>query len=318
MSNSSEPVEYVDVGEVHRRKFGINVISAVVFLALGLGSLIGGLALYQFLGLDPKLCIAVVVAGGGFAGFVALSPRIADQWERAVVLRLGRYKAISGPGLFWVIPFVDSVTMWIDLRIRPTTFNAEKTLTKDTVPVDVDAVLFWSVKEPERAALEVVDYAAAVSWAAQTALRDIIGKTDLAEMLQGREVIDHQLQALIESHTRDWGIVVKSVEIRDVMIPPGLEDAMSRRAQAEREKQARVILSQAEVEIAEKFELASKVYANNPTAFQLRAMNIMYEGIKEGGSLMIVPTTLADSMSAGSLAGLATLGGQKLKQDKNS
>jgi regulator of protease activity HflC (stomatin/prohibitin superfamily) len=311
MAEPIEPAEYAELRDIPTSKWGLNAVSAVVLLIGGALTFGAAVAAKHMAGVDMKIFLAILGGGGMLSAYFALAPRVALQWERAIVLRLGRYRALKGPGLFWILPFIDTIPMWIDLRIRPTPFNAEKTLTRDTVPVDVDAVLFWVVKDPEKAALEVIDYQAAMTWAAQTALRDIIGKTDLSSMLQGREVIDLDLQKLIEAHTRSWGITVHSVEIRDVTIPPALEDAMSRQAQAEREKQARVILSQAEVEIAERFETASRRYSENPTAFQLRAMNILYEGIKEQGSLMVVPTALADSLSAGSLAGLAGISGRE-------
>jgi len=214
---------------------------------------------------------------------------------------------LKGPGIFWMIPLVDRVTMWLDSRVRATGFAAEKTLTADTVPVNVDAVLFWAVKEPEKAALHVEDYREAVAWAAQTALRDIIGKTDLAHMLVGRESIDVALQDLIDARTHDWGISVISVEIRDVVIPPALEDAMSRQAQAEREKLARVILADAEVEISAKFHQAAGQYNSNQVAIQLRSMNLLYEGMKEKTTLMVVPSSLMESMNPAAYAGLAAL-----------
>jgi len=292
---------YVEYADEIRTKIGINPLSGIVLgllaAATAFAALQPSLQLYQ---LGAALALFLLLAPLG------LAPRVANEWERAVVLRMGRYVSLKGPGVFWVIPFIDRVASWVDLRVRTTTFAAEKTLTADTVPVDVDAVLFWQVRDAKHAALEVEDYRTAVSWAAQTALRDIIGKTHLAEMLTGREAIDVDLKKLIDARTHEWGIVVKSVEIRDVTIPQNLEDAMSRQAQAEREKRARVILGDAEVEIAAKFEEASKRYLNNPTAFQLRAMNIIYEGIKEKGSLMVVPSSAVDAMSAGSLAGLAS------------
>ena len=295
-------VEWAEEGE-GRRKIGLNPISAVLFLALAAVTVVA-----SFLSSDSPI-VALGVAGSGLtlAVLVGLMPRLANQWERAVVLRLGRFRGVQGPGVFWIIPFFERVVLWADLRVRTTTFAAEKTLTADTVPVDVDAVLFWHIHSAEQAVLAVEDYRKAVSWAAQTALRDIIGKTHLADMLTGREAIDDDLKTLIDARTHDWGIVVRSVEIRDVTIPPGLEDAMSRQAQAQREKQARLILGDAEVEIASKFETASKRYVNNPTAFQLRAMNILYEGLKEQGSLMIIPSSMADSLSVGGAAGLAAL-----------
>jgi len=238
-----------------------------------------------------------------------LAPRLAEQWEKGVVLRLGRFVGLKGPGLFWVIPLIDRVAFWIDMRVRTTGFAAEKTLTKDTVPINVDAVLFWIVTDARKAALEVANYEDAVAWAAQTALRDIMGTQILADILVGRESIDEELRKLIDQRTHDWGITVKSVEIRDVVIPPALEDAMSRQAQAEREKLARVILGDAEVAIAEKFEKASEHYSKNHLAFQLRAMNLLYEGVKERGSLMVVPSPMVQSMmDTAGYAGLAAFG----------
>jgi len=238
---------------------------------------------------------------------VMQSPRVAKQWERGVVLRLGRYIGLRGPGLFWVMPFVDSVTRWIDQRVITTSFAAEETLTSDTVPVNVDAVLFWLVYDPEKAALEVQEYQQAVSWAAQTALRDIIGRTSLTDLLRGRERIEEELQKLIDSRSNPWGVTVQSVEMRDVVIPESLQDAMSREAQASREKQARVILGQAEVEIANSFAKAAESYHNNPTALHLRAMNMLYEGLKEKGALMLVPSSAVESMGMGGLMGAAAL-----------
>jgi regulator of protease activity HflC (stomatin/prohibitin superfamily) len=245
---------------------------------------------------------------------VAQSPKIAKQWEKAVVLRLGKYVGLHGPGLFWVIPFVDTVSNWIDQRILTTSFAAEQTLTVDTVPVNVDAVLFWLVYDPEKAALEVQDYAAAVSWAAQTALRDIIGRTSLGDLLRGREKIEEELQALIDQRSNPWGVTVQSVEMRDIVIPDSLQDAMSREAQASREKSARIILGQAEVEIAKLFADASVSYHNNPTALHLRAMNMLYEGLKEKGAMMIVPSSAVESMGMGGLLGTAAMAQRQLTQ----
>ena len=287
--------------ETPRVKIGVNVLSVILFLLVAGAAAIAAVVLAE----RPLHAAGAAVTGLALAALLGLGPRVANEWERAVVLRMGRFRALIGPGLFWVIPFFDRVTMWVDLRVRTSAFAAEKTLTADTVPVDVDAVLFWEVSDGKRAALAVADYESAVSWAAQTALRDIIGKTHLADMLTGREAIDDDLKKLIDARTHAWGIVVRSVEIRDVTIPPNLEDAMSKQAQAEREKRARVILGDAEVEIAEKFEVAARRYSNNPTAFQLRAMNMLYEGLKEKGSLMVVPSSTVDSFNAGSLAGLA-------------
>jgi regulator of protease activity HflC (stomatin/prohibitin superfamily) len=245
---------------------------------------------------------------GMVVGFIAAaSPQVAQQWERAVVLRLGNYTGLRGPGLFWIIPGIDRVSSWIDQRIITTSFAAEETLTSDTVPVNVDAVLFWMVYDPEKAALEVQDYKLAVTWAAQTALRDIIGRTPLTVLLRGREQIEAQLQKLIDERSNPWGVSVQSVEMRDVVIPESLQDAMSREAQAAREKEARIILGQAEVEIAHLFAQAAESYQHNPTALHLRAMNILYEGIKEKGALMLVPSTAVESMGLGGMLGLAAM-----------
>jgi regulator of protease activity HflC (stomatin/prohibitin superfamily) len=251
---------------------------------------------------------AVVGAATILVGFVAMqSPRIAQQWERAVVLRLGRFVGLRGPGLFWIVPFIDRVSSWIDQRTITTGFAAEQTLTADTVPVNVDAVLFWLVHDVKKAALEVQDYSQAVSWAAQTALRDIIGRTTLTELLSGRERIEGELQHLIDQRSNPWGVTVSSVEMRDIVIPGALQDAMSREAQAAREKQARIILGQAELEIAHSFEAAAKSYQHNPTALHLRAMNMLYEGLKEKGALMLIPSSAVESMGMGGLMGAAAL-----------
>lgn len=256
------------------------------------------------------LPLAIGIAALGVV--VAAAPRIARQWEKAVVLRLGRFVGLRGPGLFWVMPFVDSVSSWVDQRTVTTSFAAEQTLTRDTVPVNVDAVLFWLVHDVERAALEVQDYEQAVSWAAQTALRDIIGRTTLTDLLRGREQIEADLQHLIDQRSNPWGVTVSSVEMRDVVIPGALQDAMSREAQAAREKQARIILGQAEMEIAHSFHEAARVYQDNPTALHLRAMNMLYEGLKEKGALMLIPSSAVESMGMGGLLGAAALRQQSL------
>jgi regulator of protease activity HflC (stomatin/prohibitin superfamily) len=238
--------------------------------------------------------------------------RVAKQWERAVVLRLGKFIGLRGPGLFWIVPFIDRVSSWIDQRTITTSFAAEQTLTSDTVPVNVDAVLFWMVHDAQKAALEVQDYAQAVSWAAQTALRDIIGRTALGDLLRGREQIEAELQRLIDQRSNPWGVTVSSVEMRDVVIPVALQDAMSREAQASREKAARVILGQAEMEIAHSFQEAAKSYQNNPTALHLRAMNMLYEGLKEKGALMLIPSSAVESMGMGGMLGAAALNQERL------
>jgi regulator of protease activity HflC (stomatin/prohibitin superfamily) len=281
----------------------VNFVQGVAFLApLALGAL-STLLTWSPIGVIIGLLLGL---------FLAQSPKIARQWERAVVLRLGKYVGLRGPGLFWIIPFVDTISAWIDQRVITTGFAAEETLTSDTVPVNVDAVLFWVVYDPEKAALEVQNYPAAVSWASQTALRDIIGRTSLSDLLRGRERIEDELQKLIDERSNPWGVTVQSVEMRDVIIPAALQDAMSREAQAAREKAARVILAEAEVEIANRFSVASESYRDNPTALHLRAMNMLYEGLKEKGALMLVPSSAVESMGMGGLIGAAALRQQKL------
>jgi len=234
--------------------------------------------------------------------------KMARQWEQAVVLRAGKFLAVRGPGLFWIVPILDNIAALIDTRLRTTQFVAEQTLTKDTVPVDVDAIIFWIVTDVKRAALEVASYGEAISWAAQTSLRETIGAADLAMLLSNRRAADEELRKTIDAKTADWGIRVRSVEIRDVRIPVALQDAMSRQAQAERERQARVILSTAEAEIADKFAEAATTYADNPIALHLRGMNMLYESVKErGGTTIIVPSSAVDSMNLGGVAGVTSL-----------
>jgi len=249
----------------------------------------------------------IVAAAFIIALVVSSAIQVADQWDRAVIFRLGHFHSLKGPGLFFIIPVVDAIPYWIDTRVITTGFKAEKTLTKDTVPVDVDAVLFWRVVDPKKAALDVADYRSAISWASQTALRDVIGKTVLSEMLEGRDKISSLLQKIIDERTEPWGINVISVEVKDVLIPSALEDAMSMQAQAERERQARVILGDSERQVAEKFAEAAKSYAHNPVALHLRAMNMLYEGLKENATIVIVPSTAVESMQLGGLAGLTAL-----------
>jgi regulator of protease activity HflC (stomatin/prohibitin superfamily) len=249
------------------------------------------------------------IAAGAFviALVASYSTKIANQWDRAVVLRLGRFRSLEGPGLFFIIPIIETVPYWIDTRVITSSFKAEKTLTKDTVPVDVDAVLFWKVVDPKKSALDVADYGSAISWASQTALRDVIGKTMLSDMLEGREKISNDLQKIIDVRTEPWGINVISVEVKDVLIPAALEDAMSMQAQAERERQARVILGDSEKQVAEKFAEAAKTYVNDPVALHLRAMNMLYEGLKQNSTIVIVPSSAVETMQLGGLAGLTAL-----------
>jgi regulator of protease activity HflC (stomatin/prohibitin superfamily) len=284
----------------------------VVAIAILLGAIVLGLVGWNATGNWVPLVVM------GLAGIILMpAPRIAQQWERAVVLRFGRFVGLRGPGLFWIVPFMDRVSSWIDQRTITTSFAAEQTLTADTVPVNVDAVLFWMVHDAEKAALEVQDYAQAVSWAAQTGLRDIIGRTTLTDLLRGRERIETELQALIDQRSNPWGVTVSSVEMRDVVIPGALQDAMSREAQAAREKQARIILGEAEMEIAQSFQRAARSYHDDPTALHLRAMNMLYEGLKEKGALMLIPSSAVESMGMGGLLGAAALRQERLASASN-
>jgi regulator of protease activity HflC (stomatin/prohibitin superfamily) len=262
-------------------------------------------------GLIAAWAIVTILVGT----YLLFAIKVAQQWEKAVVLRLGKFTALRGPGMFWIVPILDATPMWIDHRVMVTPFNAEKTLTKDTVPVDVDAVLFWVIWDAEKAALEVADYRAAISWASQTALREVIGQMTLADILVGRARMDADLQRIIDERTTPWGISVQSVEIRDVIIPQGLEDAMSQQAQAERERQSRVILGEAEMQVAGSFAEASKAYVNNPTALHLRAMNMLFEGLKDKGALVIVPSSAVETMNLGSLSGMVSLAQQNLPKE---
>ncbi len=275
------------------------VMALAVFGRISLGSRLSP-------GSAPAYWMGVMIV----AFYLLFAIKVAQQWEKAVVLRLGRFVGLKGPGLFWIVPILDSTPVWIDHRVMVTPFNAEKTLTKDTVPVDVDAVLFWVVWDAEKAALEVEDYRSAIAWAAQTALREVIGQMTLAEILVGRAVMDEQLQEIIDERTTPWGVTVQSVEIRDVIIPQGLEDAMSQQAQAERERQSRVILGEAELQVADSFAQASQAYINNPTALHLRAMNMLFEGLKEKGALVIVPSSAVDTMNLGGISGMVSLAQQ--------
>jgi len=245
------------------------------------------------------------------------SVQVADQWSRAVVLRLGKFRSLEGPGLFLIIPMIESIPYWIDTRVLTSSFKAEKTLTKDTVPVDVDAVLFWKIVDPKKAALDVADYQSAINWASQTALRDVIGKTMLSDMLEGRDKISDALRKIIDERTEPWGINVISVEVKDVLIPSGLENAMSMQAQADRERQARVILGDSERQVAQSFGEAAKTYANDPVALHLRAMNMLYEGLKQNSTIVLVPSSALDTMQLGDLAGITALT-MKLSQNRTN
>jgi len=288
LPNPSPPIMTSSTEVLH-----MNPISALIFVVF-----IGG-AILSFLARLPLAVPIVLALVGVFLGY---SVKMAQQWERAVVLRLGKLHAVKGPGLFILVPIFDAVTTWIDQRIRTTEVNAEQALTKDTVPVNVDAIVFWMVHDAERAALEIADYASAVQRVAQTSLREMIGSSVLSELLSDRKTADAELKDVIGSKTAEWGVTVNSVEIRDVAIPDSLQDAMSRQAQAEREKQARVILGSAEEEVAQKFLNAARIYASSPEALQLRAMNIIYETTKERGATILMPTSMVDAMNPGAAA----------------
>ena len=284
----------------------INGVAVLVFIVMMLVS--SGAAVWMAIERVKVIWIIAELLILNFIGiYVFIAFKVAEQWEKAIHLRLGRFVGLKGPGPFWIVPVVDTIPAWIDHRVMVTSFTAERTLTKDTVPVDVDAVLFWVVWDAEKAALEVEDYQAAIAWAAQTALREIIGQMDLADILVGRAKMDEELQHIIDDRTTPWGITVQSVEIRDIVIPGGLEDAMSRQAQAERERQARVILGESEEQIADSFAKAAEAYHDNPTALHLRAMNMLFEGLKERGAMVIVPSSAVDTMNLGGLMGMTSL-----------
>lgn len=277
----------------------INPISITVFLIL----LVISIALY---GLDifGELILFLCILG---SALLASSIHIADQWDRAVVLRMGKYQGLKGPGPFMIIPIIDTVSTYIDQRVRVSAFKAEQTLTKDTVPVNVDAVVYWTVWDVEKAALEVQQYQTAIEHIAQTGLRDTIGKHELSELLQERDKIAEDLQQVLDRNTNPWGITCQTVGIKDIAIPKDLAEAMSKEAQAERERRARVILGTAETEIAEKFAQASRKYTDNPVALHLRGMNMLFEGLKEKGSMVIVPSSALDTMNLGAMGGLVSL-----------
>ena len=293
----------------------ISGIAATIFAVFLAVSALGAIIMSEN-GIGDAV-IGVYVTVTMFIGiYILFALKVASQWEKVIVLRLGKFKGLAGPGPFWIVPIVDTVPTWIDHRVMVTPFSAEKTLTKDTVPVDVDAVLFWVVWDAEKAALEVEDYKVAIAWAAQTALREVIGQMDLANILIGRAKMDDDLQKIIDDRTTPWGVTVQSVEIRDIVIPQDLEDTMSRQAQAERERQARVILGESEKQIAASFSEASQAYTQNPTALHLRAMNMLFEGLKEKGALVIVPSSAVDTMNLGGLSGVVSMAQQNLPKEK--
>src|SRR6476620_5060969 len=286
----------------HRNKSQISGIAIALFAI----SVIVGLALSIPVG------NRTLIFGGLVIGiYLLFSIKVADQWEKVAVLRLGRYAGLRGPGIFQVIPVIDTLSRYVDQRVRVANVTAESTLTRDTVPVNVDAIVFWLVWNAEKSILEVEDFVQAIMMSAQTGLRESIGRHEQAQMITERESLGHELQRILDEKTNPWGITVQSVEIRDVRIPQGLEDAMSRQAQAERERQARIILGQAETEISDKFSQAALTYQNNPVALHLRAMNMLYEAIKERGAMVIVPSSVVETMGLGGTLATAALGGAK-------
>jgi len=282
-----------------------NALPALVFILLFALALL--IAYPSAAAADFGASLAIAIGGFLVASVLASSIKVANQWERVVVLRLGRFRGLFGPGVFFLIPILDTLAYRIDIRVVTSAFRAENTLTRDTVPVSVDAVVFWKVIDPMKAALDVADYVSAINWAAQTALRDVIGKTPLADLLEGRDKISAELQRIIDARTEPWGVNVISVEVKDVLIPASLQDAMSMQAQAERERQARVILGDSERQVADSFNAAARTYAENPTAFHLRAMNMLYEGLKNNSTIVIVPSTAVETMQLGGAPTLATV-----------
>lgn len=305
---SREPRRSTNV-DLHIPPVAVALFTLIVIIVIGI-------AIWLENRVSEAVLAGWIIVGSILALYVLFALKVAAQWEKAVVLRLGRFYKLAGPGPFWIVPILDTIPSWIDQRVMVTPFSAQKTLTKDTVPVDVDAVLFWVVWDAEKAALEVENYRAAVDWAAQTALRDIIGRMMLADILVGRTAMDTELQKIIDERTTPWGVTVQSVEIRDIVIPQDLENAMSRQAQAERERQARVILGESEKQIAASFAEAAKAYADNPTALHLRAMNMLFEGLKEKGALIIVPSSAVETMNLGGLSGLTALAQTFANQEK--
>ena len=283
-----------------------NALPGLVFVVIFALGLLWAYSTFSPEGVGASIAIAAV--SFFVASIVANAIKVANQWERVVVLRLGQFRSLEGPGLFFIVPILDALAYRIDIRVITSTFRAEQTMTRDTVPVDVDAVLFWKVVDPKMAALDVADYVSAINWAAQTALRDVIGKTMLADMLEGREKLSAELQRIIDARSEPWGVNVISVEIKDVRIPAALQDAMSMQAQAERERQARVILGDSERQVADSFNAAARTYADNPTAFHLRAMNMLYEGLKRSNAtIVIVPSSAVESMQLGGMPAMATV-----------
>ena len=314
-SKTTEPVaaarKYIESFKVPSAEMNLPAFLAATLI------LLGGFVINRFIG-GQWYEIHPVVAGVTIfpAVYILFSLKIAKQWDRAVILRLGRFHRLKGPGMFFVVPIIESIVQTVDMRIRATDFNSESTLTKDTVPVNVDAICFWMVWDAKKAILEVENFYLAIVLSAQTALRDIIGTHELAEMLTHRGELGNRLREILDEKTNPWGVTVQSVEIRDIIIPKDLEDAMSKQAQAERERQARIILGTAETEIAEKFAQAAKQYEKNPMAMHLRGMNMLFEGLKEKGSMIIVPSSALETMNLGAIGGLAALSQSHAEKSK--
>jgi regulator of protease activity HflC (stomatin/prohibitin superfamily) len=276
----------------------VSSVGIMVFVACAVAGEVGAVLTDHAAILVPWLVVGI---------YFMFAIKVVPQWEKVALLRLGRYVGLRGPGMFTIIPIVDSLSRYVDQRVRVSKVTAESALTRDTVPVNVDAIVFWVVWNVEKSILEVENFTDAITMSAQTALRESIGRHELAQMITERETLGHELQRILDEKTNPWGITVQSVEIRDVRIPQALEDAMSRQAQAERERQARIILGQAETEIAEKFEKAAQVYVDNPVALHLRGMNMLYEAIKERGSMVIVPSSVVETLGLGGTLGVTAL-----------
>jgi regulator of protease activity HflC (stomatin/prohibitin superfamily) len=299
---SSIAHKYIEAKDISGNRLNLVACLAALVVLL-IGFLLNRLIENDWLTFNIPITVLTIL----LADCVLFALRIAKQWERAVVLRLGKFSRLKGPGMFFILPIIESVTQIVDMRIRPTDFNSESTLSKDTVPVNVDAICFWMVWDAKKAIMEVEDYYLAIILSAQTALRDVIGTHELADMLTHRGELGKKLKEILDEKTNPWGITVQSVEIRDIIIPKDLENAMSKQAQAERERQARIILGTAETEIAEKFAQAAKQYERNPGAMHLRGMNMLFEGLKEKGSMIIVPSSALETMNLGAIGGLAAL-----------
>jgi len=305
--------EYKATTQLEAEAASLNWVAALVAVVV----VLAGVILNRLTeGTWERMNLYIVVVTALVAAICFFGIKIANQWERAVVLRLGKFKCLKGPGPFFIIPIIESIVQSVDMRIRSTDFSSESTLTKDTVPVNVDAICFWMVWDAKKAILEVEDFYLAIVLSAQTALRDIIGTHELAELLTHREKLGKRLQEILDEKTNPWGITVQSVEIRDIIIPKDLEDAMSKQAQAERERQARIILGTAETEIAEKFAQAAKQYESNPGAMHLRGMNMLFEGLKEKGSMIIVPSSALETMNLGAIGGMAAMSQMKGEEEK--